>query len=271
MISAALSLLIITAPQDTQSVRNAIEGMISGVKAKNYEQARTFVKVSSAKFQMKQGGILFANAMDAPGFVWEIVSVNQAKGSGVFTVTTKFGGKNDGQTTEDVMVATVNGNVKLLPKFMGGKSGPVGFWASILDNDPEDVLGKSFVLAKKAAQKTTALSNGKQVGLSFFMYMADHDDVFPGSNWKKAVEKYLKNKELFSFSYEGKTYSYAMNSNLYKFNATALAKPQETVMLYFGQQGKPNFIFNGQTIIVYADGHAKAINKEQAKKLIWKP
>lgn len=45
------------------------------------------------------------------------------------------------------------------------------------------ILFPVFAQAKEAAKKTTAISNQKQIGLSFMMYSADNDDILPFLTW----------------------------------------------------------------------------------------
>lgn len=273
MISAALSLALLAVPQDTAAIEKAVHSFIAAVKAKDYDGAREYVKTTTPSFKRLEMVDLIEKEMNGATFTYEATNISSKQTGSFYTVnlSTRFGPGKSSPFPEQLFAEVVDGKVKFLPKLAGDKAGPTGFWVVLVDNDSEKQLGQVFILAKKAAQKTAALSNGKQVGTSVFIYMADNDDNFPGSNWQKAIDPYLKNKELLNFSYEGKTYSYSMNPRLFKFNATAIAHPEKTVMLFIGETNKLNFLFEGRTIIVYADGHAKVIDKEQAKKLIWKP
>lgn len=47
------------------------------------------------------------------------------------------------------------------------------------------ILFPVFAQAKEAAKKATCLSNTKQIGLAFFMYTNDNDDVYPQTSWEK--------------------------------------------------------------------------------------
>lgn len=69
------------------------------------------------------------------------------------------------------------------------------------------ILFPVFAQAKTAAQKTSALSNVKQVGTGIQIYIADYDDVFPtgcGSGWvgealwQQKVQPYIKNIGIFT-------------------------------------------------------------------------
>jgi prepilin-type N-terminal cleavage/methylation domain-containing protein/prepilin-type processing-associated H-X9-DG protein len=73
------------------------------------------------------------------------------------------------------------------------------------------ILFPVFAQAKAAAKRTSDLSNIKQIGLSFFMYTNDHDEMYPTggiydfsnipqwpeSSWATNVQPYIKSATLF--------------------------------------------------------------------------
>ena len=101
----------------------------------------------------------------------------------------------------------------------------------------------TYLAARRAAERTVALSNAKQVGLAVVMYAQDNDEVLPGSDGIQArLSPYLRNDSLF----EGFTYTYA-GSRL-----ADIASPAETVL---GFAAGP-----GGRALLFADGHAKWVN-----------
>jgi prepilin-type N-terminal cleavage/methylation domain-containing protein len=67
------------------------------------------------------------------------------------------------------------------------------------------ILFPVFAQAKSAAKKTVALSNAKQIGLAFQMYLNDYDDTSPKlgygtpgtGDWTDQLYPYVKNEDLF--------------------------------------------------------------------------
>ncbi len=94
------------------------------------------------------------------------------------------------------------------------------------------------------AQRQTAISNGKQLGLAAIMWATDHGDTLPGPNDINAeLKPYLQTDKLFDqFNY---TYSGGPLS--------AIASPSETVL---GTVDGP-----GGQALIYADGHVKWQNR----------
>jgi len=59
------------------------------------------------------------------------------------------------------------------------------------------ILFPVFAQAKDKAKAATCQSNLRQLGLAFFMYNADYDDVYtPVYNWKTRLQPYIKSFEI---------------------------------------------------------------------------
>ncbi len=131
-----------------------------------------------------------------------------------------------------------------------------------------------FLNAKRAAQKAVCLSNIKQLATAFMMVAADNDDYFKvkANAWKKAIMPYVKNEAIFTCPLDPKgTVSYSINPAIAGITQTSINDIARTVLLYEGSKGKLNFRHGGYAAVAFADGHAKMVNAEEAKKLIWKP
>jgi len=118
------------------------------------------------------------------------------------------------------------------------------------------------------------LINVKQLGLGFIMLAADNDDIIKVKKdaWLKSVRPYLKNPKALTCPLDKiGTVSYSINPLVAGVSMVKIKEPWQTVLLYEGSKGKLNFRHRGMAAVVYCDGHAKMINAEQAKKLIWKP
>jgi prepilin-type processing-associated H-X9-DG protein len=128
--------------------------------------------------------------------------------------------------------------------------------------------------AKAAAKSTACLSNVKQVALGCIMYASDTDDVlkFGASNWTDKIYPYMKNKAILTCPEDAKgVVSYSINPKIVGKNLAKIKRPADTVMLYEGKGGKLNFRHSGRAAVAFCDGHAKLINAQQAKSLIWNP
>ena len=106
------------------------------------------------------------------------------------------------------------------------------------------------------------------------MYLQDFDEkfAFKAAEFKKVLFPYLKNNTIFHCpSDKPDVDSYSFNANLQGSTLARVKRPAETVMVYEGANGILNFRHAGSANVGFVDGHVKLINKEQAKKLVWKP
>lgn len=143
--------------------------------------------------------------------------------------------------------------------------------AGILDGGMQGV----FARAKSAAQRTSALSNAKQIALAVLLYASDHKDKLPSKgDWKKAIFPYTKTMAIFrtpGIKNPDKVSDFEFNAALAGISQTKISDPAKTVMIYLGKAGKLNFAYEGKTIVAFCDGHCKTIDATAAKSLRWKP
>lgn len=135
-------------------------------------------------------------------------------------------------------------------------------------------MGGVFANAKKAAQKTACLTNIKQLGTAVLIYLADHDDKFSmnPAKLKAALNPYTKNDRLWTCPLTPTAgAAYSLNAKLLKKNHIDIDEPHYTVMIYEGSKGKLEFKHAGYAAVAFADGSAKMVNAEMAKKLRWNP
>lgn len=102
-----------------------------------------------------------------------------------------------------------------------------------------------YLQAKAAAERASALSDVKQVGLACLMYSADHDDALPGPGelGYGTLDPYMKNASVYS----GFTYTFPGGS------LRDLKNPSGTMLGY-----KP---VAGGFAVVFADGSARLLNE----------
>ncbi len=150
---------------------------------------------------------------------------------------------------------------------------------------PEDspiwsLLGPMMAGARGKAQQTACLSNLKQLGLAFMMYLQDHDNWLPDENWVEAVYPYILNRAVFTCpSRPEQPVAYALNEALLPMNMGELPNPAETVLAFETLEGgeapvggaelvPPDGIHNGGINVLFADGHVKWVLPQAAVQLL---
>lgn len=124
------------------------------------------------------------------------------------------------------------------------------------------------------APATVVISNVKQLTLGCLMLCQDYDEVFKisAAGFKKAVIPYVKNESVFRSPLDKPgVESLRFNPALANVSINKIKKPAQTVLIFEGEPGKPRFRYGGKAVIGYADGHAKLVTPDEAKKLLWKP
>ncbi len=59
------------------------------------------------------------------------------------------------------------------------------------------ILFPVFARAREKARQASCMSNLKQMGLSFFMYISDYDEMFPvNPEWKTRLQPYIRTTEI---------------------------------------------------------------------------
>ena len=133
---------------------------------------------------------------------------------------------------------------------------------------------KVFYRARDTARGVSCLSNMKQICLGALMLSQDSDEKFKlkAETYTKSLKPYVKNESLFECPADtGSGISYAFNGNLAGVSLAKIQAPAQTVLIYEGKNGKLDFRHDGKATVGFADGHAKLVNAEGAKKLRWKP
>ena len=131
-----------------------------------------------------------------------------------------------------------------------------------------------FTKARDAARATVCLSNMKQICLGAMMLAQDYDEKFKlkAEAYKKSLMPYVKREDIFKCPADsGSGASYSFNASLAGVSLARIAAPAQTVLLYEGKNGKLDFRHDGKAAVGFADGHAKLVSAEDAKKLRWKP
>lgn len=262
LLAGFLLLLPGTTPEGT------ITEFIKHVNAQDYKQAAKLV----------QGGKPAANYTTIVNLTRSLkINLGEMNTSitgnrAVVTVssTLKDGSRPTTTISEKVNLVKVNGEWLIVaPAGIDQGNGVVSSIASMTTN-PSEV----FVNAKKAAQRTTCISNLKQLAVGMIMLSTDYNEVFKvnPSKLKDALRPYTKNDELWYCPTGPKGVpAYSFNSKLVGKSSVDIQNPANTVMMYEGSKGKLDFRHNGYAAVAFADGHVKSYNAEQAAKLNWNP
>jgi|GEM_PF-2265457 len=129
------------------------------------------------------------------------------------------------------------------------------------------------------------LSNIKQLGLGFAMYVQDYDEHYPlPKAWNESIFPYTKNTAILHCPYapEESLPTYAMNRRLKSVLSARIETPANTVMLFDSIPGKnlsggrevlpdPPRHRNGDNNIGFVDGHAKSVSQKNLSFLLWTP
>lgn len=132
----------------------------------------------------------------------------------------------------------------------------------------------------------SCISNVKQLGLAFSMYVQDYDEHYPlPQSWNEGIYPYTKNTAILRcpFAPEESLPSYAMNRRLKSVLLARIETPNDTVELFDSIPGKnlsggrellpdpPRHGTGGYNTIGFVDGHAKGVSQKDLSALLWTP
>ena len=133
------------------------------------------------------------------------------------------------------------------------------------------------------ARQTACLSNLKQIGLGFAMYMQEHDGMIPEENWVEALMPYINNRPVFTCpTRPDLPVAYALNGALLGANVNALPDVGQTVLAFESNLGgdapvggadavPPEGVHEGGINVLFVDGHVKWMRAEAAIALLAAP
>lgn len=119
------------------------------------------------------------------------------------------------------------------------------------------------------------LSQLKQIALGTFQFVQDYNEIyaFDDAAHERALRPYLKTDSFYTIA-GTKGEKWHFNDNLSALPLAKLDEVARTVLFYDGEapaSDKLNFRFDGKTLVGFADGHCKALSKDELKDIIWKP
>lgn len=180
---------------------------------------------------------------------------------------------------------TVVGPDSAVPGAVLVRVAPVGTVVSLLTvTDPAthtpriDLMGsfehaspKEFAHARANAQRSSSLSNLKQLSLGILQYNQDNDERMPdAAKWVDEIWPYVKSQAVFHdpSAPADEPFNYAYNRALSRKTLAQFDAPAQTVMLFESTKGVKNASDTGQSVPVpgrhqggtdyaFADGHVK--------------
>ena len=187
----------------------------------------------------------------------------------ICTVSMAYGPKAERMTTADVMeLVRVGGRWLITPTEANDRPSVVAQKTGALAH-PELLREREI-----ASAGGNCLSNLKQVVLGLLMFASDYDNAFKvtSDGWVESLKPYVKNMSLFHCpDAPGTGTSYTLNPSILGKSINAFTRPDETVLLYEGQDGNLEFRHEGQAVVGFVDGHCKLVSRDEAAGLRWDP
>jgi prepilin-type processing-associated H-X9-DG protein len=150
----------------------------------------------------------------------------------------------------------------------------------IEDSPIFSLLAPMIAGAREDAQQSACMSNLKQLGLAFMMYLQDREGLLPEENWVAEVMPYINNAKVFVCpSREHLPVGYALNEKIVGMDINALEASPQTVLAFESNVGgeapvggaddvPPEGVHNSGINVLYADGHVKWSPAEEAMDLL---
>ena len=126
---------------------------------------------------------------------------------------------------------------------------------------------------RQKALAQSSLSNMKQIGLATAQSVQDNDGkiLLHAENYPEQLKNYIVNDAIYDLPRVEPKKQYAFNGNLSGVFFKNIKQSAKTVLFYTGQNGELDFIYQDQAAVVFADGHAALVSREETKDLHWKP
>jgi hypothetical protein len=136
------------------------------------------------------------------------------------------------------------------------------------------------------ARRISCMSNVKQLGLAFEMYVQDYDGYYPlPQSWNDEIYPYTKNSQILHCpdAEEENLPTYAMNRHLKGVLSARIETPANVVMLFDSIPGKnlsggsellpdpPRHGTGNYDVVGFVDGHVKSVPQKDLPSLLWTP
>jgi hypothetical protein len=114
----------------------------------------------------------------------------------------------------------------------------------------------------EAAKRTTCLSNVRQLSVAALMYSMDYDEIFPGPDWAQTTQPYVRNPSILRCPSDDALPSYTLRSDVRGKNLMSFQNPAEEIAIYESDDARTLVArHEGEAVLSYVDGHAKAMPK----------
>jgi hypothetical protein len=114
----------------------------------------------------------------------------------------------------------------------------------------------------------------KQLGAGLKMFVWDYDNRInlTQQNFKESLTPYVDSPDFFTAPGDSAdTTSFNINPNIVGLPISAITDRKNTIAFYLGKNQKLDFRYDNLSPVCFMDGHVKAVTREEAKSLRWKP
>jgi len=178
------------------------------------------------------------------------------------TATYKIKVQGEKGTVQETVKVKNSYSWKIIPPTTRPESGLINYAAYMMVHGQ-----KEYGNGKVESARRVALSSAKLICLSLLLYSVDNKGKLPGSDWQYKISKYIKDPEIYTPRDIAKS-EWTFNSELW--NKDPLDIDDNVVMVYVGSNKVLRYKFEDKGLVGFADGTAKFVTREEARKLKWR-
>lgn len=132
--------------------------------------------------------------------------------------------------------------------------------------------------ARAKAERSSCMSNLKQIALAVMMYAQDNNETLPPEDWVPALRPYLMNDRIFACpTRPHQPVGYAFNKSLLRTPLHKIQNPAETIMLFESKLADDSPVGSAEDVpvegvheggicVAFADGHVEWLNVNEARE-----
>jgi hypothetical protein len=266
-------------PQDLSSPEGAVRSFVNAINRLDVEGAKCLVggKVDADLKTWAQGARSSPEKLRIT--VVEITPQITGDAAKANVTLDLLSGKEQQRFEETLSLRRVGGEWKIVPPTeaelegysrAGEKNPHVLATLAVIYTHPAKMLARQRGLANH----TVCTSHVKQLAVGLLMFLQDNDDRFPtkADSYKAVVMAYVRDRDVFNCPSTGKaTVAYSLNTQLQGKLLGSIRKPELTVMIYEGKQGKLEFRHDGRATVALANGRVQRVTPAEARAFRWAP
>ena len=267
------------APPDLSSPKATVRSFVAGINAGDGEKAAGCVKTSQPNDGLQDFKYL-------PNLNFQISDIAEETEGNNSRVAVEFSSTRSEKPATEADFLTLEKigdewkivpNLKLIEEIPIQKDGdatlqhPLSLFAVVFAST--EATRAMLSVIKVRTQANTSLSNSHKIATAMMMYVQDFDETmpYPSKNYASLVSPYVKDRTIFHApaAPADEKVSYTFNKNLQGLSLAEFDKPEKTVMLYEGRGAKPEYRYEGKTVIAFVDGHCRTMTPAEVAKLNW--